>query len=52
MRRAHETLYKQEVRKVMSITNDSGGMWPASPCLIGRVLFKVMACHTHDPMDM
>ena len=41
IRRAHEALYKQEVRKVMSLKNDHT-IWPASPCLIGRVLFKVV----------
>ena len=41
IRRSHESLYREEVRKVMNIKNKSGGIWPASPRLIGRILLKV-----------
>ena len=41
IRKSHEALYKKEVLKVMKIENHSGGFWPDSPRLIGRILFKV-----------
>ena len=41
IRKSHEAMYKEEVAKIMNIENDSGDFWPASPRLIGRILFKV-----------